>query len=248
MPISSNVYGTFASNAVTYSIAAVAAGGSVTALKYAELVSRISDERVRRGKSSFALSLTNPIGYTEFNSMLTNLNVKGQAATQAYENSYGGTGEDQNLASGGGTPLTYATFPQAAEPSGIPANVTTGTAITASTINSLITAIKNAGAVCTCNCNYCTCNCNYCTCNCNYSCTCNCNYSDERLKANITLVESVDGVNLYSYTYIWNKDKTYIGVLAQEILKSKYASAVMTDSNGFYYVDYSQLPVNMIEA
>lgn len=241
-----STFGTYNSpDTVTYSISAVAAGGSVTSLKYSELVSRISDERVRRTQTSYSLSLVNPIGKAEFNSMLTNLNVKGHVAWDRYD----GYGKDTS-----GSPNTiakssaYQYYGQSSEPSGIPANVDTGTAITASTVNDLITAIKNAGTVCSCNCNYCTCNCNYCTCNCNYSCTCNCNYSDERLKENITLIGTQGDLNVYSYTYLWNKAKTYIGVLAQEVLQTKYASAVMTDTNGFYYVDYSKLPVEFKEA
>lgn len=46
---------------------------------------------------------------------------------------------------------------------------------------------------------------------------------------------------------MWDKTKTYIGVLAQEILHTTHASAISTDANGYYMVDYSKLPVNMIE-
>ena len=233
MALGTGVYGTNASDAVSYGIASVAAGGSITNLKFSDLVTKISAERQRRNKTSFSLSLNNPISAADFNSMLTNLNVKGHDVSQAYNTS--------------GT-VNITTYPQISEPAGIPANVTASSSITATVINDLITAINNAGAVCSCNCNYCTCNCNYCTCNCNYACTCNCNYSDKRLKENITLIGTTDDLNVYSYTYLWNKAKTYIGVLAQEVLTTKYASAVMTDANGFYYVDYSKLPVEFKEA
>lgn len=43
---------------------------------------------------------------------------------------------------------------------------------------------------------------------------------------------------------IMDKTITYIGVMAQELLGTKYESALNTDSNGYYFVDYSQLPVN----
>jgi len=119
--------------------------------------------------------------------------------------------------------------------------------ITASGINALITKVKDAGAVCLCNCNYCTCNCNYCTCNCNYACTCNCNYSDRRLKTLIKLLRSVEEINVYSFSYLWDTTKTYIGVLAQELLGTKYESALTKDSVGYYVVDYSKLPIKMLK-
>ena len=68
--------------------------------------------------------------------------------------------------------LSTAAYPYTISTTGI----AQGQVIYASHINTIISGIIAAGAVCLCNCNYCTCNCNYCTCNCNYSCTCNCNY------------------------------------------------------------------------
>lgn len=115
------------------------------------------------------------------------------------------------------------------------------TTIKASDINALIKKVKDAGAVCLCNCNYCTCNCNYCTCNCNYSCTCNCNYSDRRLKKNVKFLKNIFGVNVYSFSYIWSNE-VFVGVMAQELLKTKYCNAVSMNSNGFYMVDYNKLP------
>ena len=120
----------------------------------------------------------------------------------------------------------------------------TTTTIKASDINALIKKVKDAGAVCLCNCNYCTCNCNYCTCNCNYSCTCNCNYSDRRLKKNIKFLKNIFGINIYSFSYIWSNE-IFVGVMAQELLKTKHSSAVYTTKNGFYMVDYSKLPLDI---
>lgn len=125
--------------------------------------------------------------------------------------------------------------------------VSAGNTIYASNINELIDKVVNAGAVCVCNCNYCTCNCNYCTCNCNYSCTCNCNYSDERLKDNIELVGHVDGVNVYSFVYKWERNKKYRGVIAQDLIGTKYEAALNQDAAGYYYVDYSILPIEFTE-
>lgn len=179
-----SVYGTNATNAVTWSIAQVNSGDIVTAAKFNDLLARINNERVRRGAGLYGYTLSSPINSADYNTFNAILAIPGQATSQSYDNAYGGTGANQNLASGGGTALTAATFAQVGAPS-VPSNVSAGASITASGINNLINSIVAAGQVCTCNCNYCTCNCNYCTCNCNYTCTCNCNYSDERLKTSI---------------------------------------------------------------
>jgi len=115
--------------------------------------------------------------------------------------------------------------------------------ILASQFNTLIDDVINAAAECICNVNYCSCNCNYCTCNCNYSCTCNCNYSDIRLKRNIQFLYNRNGLNFYSFNYIWNLNEKVVGVMAQELLKTKYKSSVKKDKNGYYLVDYSKLPI-----
>ncbi len=65
---------------------------------------------------------------------------------------------------------------------------TTGTKITASYVNKILTSNYNAGKICVCNCNYCECNSNKCICNCHYRCTCNCNYSDITLKTEIEYI------------------------------------------------------------
>ncbi len=113
-------------------------------------------------------------------------------------------------------------------------NAQLSTRISATDINALIKKVKDAGAVCLCNCNYCTCNCNY-------SCTCNCNYSDRRLKRNIKYLKNIFGINVYSFSYIWSNE-TFVGVMAQELLKTKYSNAVYMTKNGFYMVNYSELP------
>lgn len=73
-------------------------------------------------------------------------------------------------------------------------------------------------------------------------------FSDERLKENIVFVDNVDGVNVYEFDY---KDKSlgegrYRGVMAQEV-KETHPSAVVTMGNGLMAVDYSQLPVDMVQ-
>jgi hypothetical protein len=117
--------------------------------------------------------------------------------------------------------------------------------VTATDINAVIDKIQACGAVCVCNCNYCTCNCNYCTCNCNYSCTCNCNYSDERLKMNIKFVEVQAGLKIYTWNYKWDLSTTHKGVIAQELIGTRYESALSKDKNGFYMVNYNKLPISI---
>ena len=119
------------------------------------------------------------------------------------------------------------------------------TTIYASHLNYVIDKVVYCGTVCVCNCNYCTCNCNYCTCNCNYSCTCNCNYSDIRLKTNIKFLRKENDINVYSFNYVWDLETTCVGVIAQELLGTEYKHSVILNENGFYSVDYSQLPINL---
>ena len=184
------------------------------------IVDAVNAERGRRGYATVSLPITNPVQASQFNAVKAALEVVGPAASQAYNTS--------------GT-ITITTYPQSPAPSGATA-VAPGQAITATSVNALITELNNAGAVCTCNCNYCTCNCNY-------ACTCNCNYSDKRLKDNIAFIGVKAGVNVYSFTYLADNSTTYVGAMAQDLLKSKYASAVSVDKNGYYTVDYSKLPI-----
>ena len=90
----------------------------------------------------------------------------------------------------------------------------------------------------------CICN-SDCTCNTICSCygDCGCNYSDERLKTDITLVDTIDGINVYTWKYVWDSSKRFIGVIAQELIGTRFETALTQDKNGFYMVDYSNLPV-----
>lgn len=66
--------------------------------------------------------------------------------------------------------------------------------------------------------------------------------SDIRLKENIELVDTVDGVNVYEFDYI-NKPGRYRGVMAQEVIQHKPEAIRWQD--GFMKVIYDLLPVNM---
>jgi hypothetical protein len=67
--------------------------------------------------------------------------------------------------------------------------------------------------------------------------------SDRRLKRNIDLLETRNDIKIYSFQYLWS-DEYFVGVMAQDLLGTKYESAVK-EHNGFYTVDYSQLGFNM---
>ena len=92
--------------------------------------------------------------------------------------------------------------------------------------------------------NDCVCN-SDCSCNavCNCHNDCICNYSDQRLKENIQFIETKNGLNIYSWNYIWDRVTRHVGVMAQELVGTKHAGALHVDARGFYMVDYSQLPV-----
>lgn len=223
------VYGTNASDATTHALTNVSAGQLIATSQYTQLAAAVNAERSRRRVGTVAYTPSSPITASDINNFRAALNVEASPPNNGYID-----GANQLIL-----------WPTVAGYVGA-TSVSIGSTITAANINSLITDIQGAAGVCTCNCNYCTCNCNYCTCNCNYSCTCNCNYSDKRLKENIKYVGSEHGIKLYSFSYIWDKDTTYVGVMAQELLGTEYADAVSKADNGFYVVDYDKLPVDML--
>jgi hypothetical protein len=69
--------------------------------------------------------------------------------------------------------------------------------------------------------------------------------SDRRLKENIILVgKSENGINIYQFKYI-GKEGLYEGVIAQELLGTKFESAVVLGEDGMYAVDYSKIDVEL---
>jgi hypothetical protein len=66
-------------------------------------------------------------------------------------------------------------------------------------------------------------------------------FSDVRLKNDVELLGAYKDVNIYRYKYVWDKDTTYVGVMAQELLESKYKDVVEMDSTGYYKVNYAKL-------
>ena len=69
-------------------------------------------------------------------------------------------------------------------------------------------------------------------------------FSDIRLKENIFLVGRVSDVNVYMFDYI-NGKKDQIGVIAQELVDSKYKDAVKESKDGLLMVDYGKLPLEV---
>jgi hypothetical protein len=65
--------------------------------------------------------------------------------------------------------------------------------------------------------------------------------SDSRLKENITHVKNIGDIKVYTYNYTWDKEPQ-TGVMAQDLLNTKYHSAVSVHDSGYYQVDYSKLP------
>lgn len=67
--------------------------------------------------------------------------------------------------------------------------------------------------------------------------------SDYRLKDNITLVgQSPEGINIYTFGYK-GQEGIYQGVMAQELLGTKFNDSVVLTNNGTYAVNYSNLDV-----
>jgi hypothetical protein len=73
--------------------------------------------------------------------------------------------------------------------------------------------------------------------------------SDYNLKENIVFLNKQHGLNIYSYNYIWNKQKKYTGVIAQDLLNTVYSNAVSVFEKGplqgYYSVNYNMLPVGL---
>jgi hypothetical protein len=73
-------------------------------------------------------------------------------------------------------------------------------------------------------------------------------FSDRRLKENIVLVgkDEATGLNLYEFNYITNPNVRFRGVMADEV-QACMPAAVVTTSDGYLAVDYSQIGIEMVE-
>jgi hypothetical protein len=66
--------------------------------------------------------------------------------------------------------------------------------------------------------------------------------SDKNLKTNIKHINTINGIKIYSFNYIWSSLKS-VGVMAQDLLEMpEYKHTVHTTNIG-YVVDYSKLPI-----
>ena len=68
--------------------------------------------------------------------------------------------------------------------------------------------------------------------------------SDKRLKSIIEKKGvSNYGINIYLFTYLFDPKTIYQGIIAQELIGTKYESALHIDNRGYYSVDYSIIDV-----
>ena len=70
--------------------------------------------------------------------------------------------------------------------------------------------------------------------------------SDIRLKTNIEKLNKVEDLQIYTWNYTNGIKGKWKGVMAQDLLNTKYADAVILENN-YYKVDYSKLPVDCIQ-
>ena len=69
--------------------------------------------------------------------------------------------------------------------------------------------------------------------------------SDYRTKTDVDWIgKSKSGLNIYEFSYNWDKDTRYQGVIAQELLNTEYKKFVSELEYGYLGVDYSQLDVD----
>jgi hypothetical protein len=69
--------------------------------------------------------------------------------------------------------------------------------------------------------------------------------SDERLKENIEYIGTEKGHKLYKFNYINIPEKTYVGVMAQDV--EKYAPDAVLETEGYKRVNYDMLGIRMVE-
>jgi hypothetical protein len=92
--------------------------------------------------------------------------------------------------------------------------------------------------------NSCWCPSSYCGNYCNsYWCSACWGKSDISYKENINLIgQSPSGINIYTFNYI-GEDGLYEGVIAQELIGTKFESTLSLNEEGKYLVDYSKIDV-----
>lgn len=71
-------------------------------------------------------------------------------------------------------------------------------------------------------------------------------FSDAALKENIKRIGKENGFPVYEFSYIWNKNKRYIGVMAQDV--EEIMPDAVIDYKGTKMVDYNKIGVKFREA
>ena len=84
--------------------------------------------------------------------------------------------------------------------------------------------------------------------------------SDTNIKENVKFIgKTEDGLHIYKFTYnnyikkLWmeergeNLDGEWIGVIAQELIGTKFEPALKKHKEGFYIIDYNKLPKGAIK-
>jgi hypothetical protein len=73
--------------------------------------------------------------------------------------------------------------------------------------------------------------------------------SDLRLKRDVRDFRTLpNGVKLYTFRY-WNDERTFVGVVAQDLLKEeRFRHAVSVSDNGYYLVNYRAIGVGIPQA
>jgi len=74
-----------------------------------------------------------------------------------------------------------------------------------------------------------------------------CGRSDRRLKQNISFkYNSPSGIPIYEFEYTNESDGigTYVGTMAQDLIKLGIHESVITGRDGYYFVDYSKIDVD----
>jgi hypothetical protein len=67
-------------------------------------------------------------------------------------------------------------------------------------------------------------------------------FSDRNLKTNIKHIDTIKGIKIYSFNYVWSYIKS-IGVMAQDLLEMPEYKDTVHMTNAGYVVDYSKLPI-----
>ena len=72
-------------------------------------------------------------------------------------------------------------------------------------------------------------------------------FSDRRLKQDVCPIETLpNGLQIYSFRY-WNDARTFVGVMAQDLLKDeRFRHAVSEDKSGYYVVNLAALGLDVV--